>query len=110
MAGHNKLILTGFESNRASMHYVYILLCADNSFYVGSTENLDDRLKSHNDGRGAAYTFKRRPVRLVYSESFVSQHDALPRERQLKRRSRGKKEALIMRNPERLKYLSKARS
>ena len=108
-AGHKELSITS-ESNGASMHYVYILLCADNSFYVGSTQNLDDRLKSHNDGRGAAYTFKRRPVRLVYSESFVSENDALSRERQLKRWSRGKKEALLKGNLERLKDLSKARS
>jgi putative endonuclease len=92
------------------MYYVYILRCADDSFYIGSTQNLDDRLKSHNDGRGAAHTLKHRAVRLVYSEPFGSEVDALTRERQLKRWSRGKKEAPIKGNLERLKYLSKARS
>jgi putative endonuclease len=67
-------------------------------------------VKDHNDGRGAAYTFKHRPVRLVYSEPFGSEVDALTRERQLKRWSRGKKEALIKGNLELLKYLSKAHS
>lgn len=92
------------------MYYVYILRCADDSFYIGSAQNLDDRLQSHNDGRGAAHTLKHRPVRLVYSEPFGSEVDALTRERQLKRWSRGKKEALIKGNLERLKDLSKARS
>ena len=54
------------------MHYVYILRCADNSFSVGSAEDIKDRVKAHNVGRGAAYTYKHRPVSLVYSEAFVS--------------------------------------
>ena len=96
-------------SNRM-MHYVYILCCADGSFYVGSTHNLQARLKAHNNGRGAAYTFKHGPVRLVYSETFQSEPDALKRERQLKHWSRGKKEALISNNFKGLKHLSKRRS
>ncbi|MBI4487629.1 MAG: GIY-YIG nuclease family protein [Deltaproteobacteria bacterium] len=92
------------------MHYVYILRCADDSFYVGSAQDLDARVKTHNNGGGAAYTFKHRPVRLVYSEVFRSEDEALTRERQLKLWSRGKKEALIKRDPERLKHLSRRRS
>ncbi len=46
------------------MFYVYILRCADDSFYVGSARDLDARVKAHNDGRGVAYTFRRRPVGL----------------------------------------------
>ena len=91
------------------MHSVYILRCADGSFYVGSAQNLDARLKAHNDGRGAAYTFKRRPVHVVYSEAFSSETEAVTRERQLKRWSQGKKEALIAGDLERLKRLSKRR-
>jgi hypothetical protein len=45
------------------MYYVYILRRADDSFYVGSAQDLDARLKAHNEGRGAAYTFKRRSPR-----------------------------------------------
>jgi putative endonuclease len=55
------------------MYYVYILRCADDSFYVGSTQDIDSRVEAHNDGRGAAYTFKHRPVYLVYSEVFDSE-------------------------------------
>ncbi|MBX3302700.1 MAG: GIY-YIG nuclease family protein [Nitrospira sp.] len=44
------------------MYYVYILRCSDDSFYVGSTHNLEDRVTAHNVGRGSAYTAKRRPV------------------------------------------------
>ena len=110
MAGHNGHKFTALESNGASMHHVYILRCADDSFYVGSAQDFDARLKAHNEGRGATYTFKHRPVRLVYSESFASEVDALIRERQLKRWSHGKKEALIKGDLERLKHLGKRRS
>jgi len=89
-------------------HYLYVLRCADSSLYVGSTQDLDARLRAHNDGVGAAYTFKRRPVNLVYSEVFESAADALRREHQIKRWSRGKKEALIIGDVNRLKGLSKA--
>jgi putative endonuclease len=91
------------------MHYVYILRCADDSFYVGSGQDLDSRVKAHNDSRGAAYTFKHRPVQLVYSEAFESETAAVSRERQLKRCSHGKKQALVEGNIRRLKRLSKRR-
>ena len=91
------------------MHHVYILRCADNSFYVGSAQDLDNRVKAHNDGRGAAYTFKHRPVHLVYFEVFDSEARAVTRERQIKRWSHDKKQALVDRNIRRLKQLSKRR-
>ncbi len=92
------------------VHYVYILRCSNSNLYVGSTHNLQARLKAHNNGRGAAYTFKYRPVRLIYSEKYQSKVEALNRERQLKHWSHGKKEALILRNRARLKHLSKRRT
>ena len=92
------------------VYYVYILRCADGSFYVGSAQNVETRVKVHNDARGASYTFKHRPVRLVYSETFRSKVDALTRERQLKRWSRGKKEGLIAGELEWLKRLSRRHS
>jgi putative endonuclease len=52
------------------VHFVYILRCTDGTFYVGSAQDLDARVKAHNDGRGAAHTFNRRPVNLAYSETF----------------------------------------
>jgi len=90
-------------------HYVYIIRCSDGSFYVGSDQNLAARVKSHNDGRGAAYTFKHRPVHLVYTEASRSETEAVIRERHLKRWSHEKKAALINRDLEGLKRLSKRR-
>ena len=90
------------------MCFVYILHCADDSFYVGIAQDLDARLKAHNDGRGATYTFKRRPVHLVYSEQFDSNSEGIKRERQLKRWSHSKKQALISGDLQKLKRLSKS--
>jgi putative endonuclease len=92
------------------VYHVYILHCADDSFYVGSARDLDARVEAHNEGRGAAHTFKHRPVRLVYSEAFGSETAAVTRERQLKRWSHGKKQALVEGRIERLKRLSKRRT
>lgn len=91
-------------------HYVYILRCSDGRFYVGSAQNLAARVKLHNDGRGAAYTFKHRPVHLVYTEAFRSETAAVTRERQLKRWSHKKKQALVDANIRGSKHLSKSRS
>jgi len=74
------------------MWFVYILRCADDSFYVGETHD-DQRLIQHN--KGCAHTAKRRPVRVAYVEQRADREEALTRERQLKRWSRTKKEALI---------------
>jgi len=67
-----------------SPSYVYILACADGSYYTGSTQDLRSREKAHNDGIGAAYTYRRRPVHLVYWEAFESKAEAVRRERQIK--------------------------
>ena len=98
------------ESNGAAVYYVYILRCADDSFYVGSAQDLDTRVKAHNDGRGAAYTFKHRPVHLVYSETFDSEIQAVTRERQLKHWSHDKTQALVAGHIRRLKHLIKPRA
>jgi len=90
--------------------HIYILRCADGSYYVGSTDDLEGREKAHNDGRGATYTFLRRPVQLVYWETYDSLEEAIGRERQLKGWSRAKKSALVARDVARLKRLSKRRS
>jgi predicted GIY-YIG superfamily endonuclease len=75
--------------------YVYILRCADNSFYIGATDDLDARLIKHNEGTASVFTATRRPVALVYSEAHVTFEAALKRELQLKGWTRAKKEALI---------------
>lgn len=77
------------------MAFTYILRCADDTLYVGHTEDLASREKAHNEGRGAVYTATRRPVRMVYAEQHPSAASAIAREHQLKRWSREKKEALI---------------
>ena len=76
------------------MHYVYIVRCADGTLYTGYARNPRARVQLHNRGRGARYTCGRRPVSLVYWESFESVGDALRRERALKRLRRAAKEAL----------------
>jgi putative endonuclease len=77
------------------MPFTYILRCADDTLYVGFTEDLASRERTHNDGRGSAYTARRRPVKMVYAEEHDSTETALARERQLKRWGQEKKEALI---------------
>ena len=77
------------------MSYVYILECADGSYYVGSTTNLETRLAQHNTGYYGGCTAQRRPVELVWSAEFPTEHEAFLRERQIKGWSRAKKEALI---------------
>jgi putative endonuclease len=67
------------------MAFTYILRCADGTFYVGHTENLASRERTHNDGKGAKYTAARRPVRMVYAEEYDSIEGAIAREHQLKR-------------------------
>jgi putative endonuclease len=78
------------------VHFVYIVRCADGTLYTGYARNPTEREKAHNAGRGARYTAGRRPVCLVYSEAFASAGDALRRERQVKRLSQAKKEALVV--------------
>jgi len=75
--------------------FVYILKCADGSYYVGSTSDVAERERTHNEGHGAEHTASRRPVRMVYSEPRESWPAARKREAQLKGWSRTKKEALI---------------
>lgn len=65
-------------------YYVYILCCADNSLYCGSTGNLKNRLKEHNSGEAAVWTKRRRPVKLVYFETHDSLVSARRREKQIK--------------------------
>ncbi|RDK88376.1 GIY-YIG nuclease family protein [Marinirhabdus gelatinilytica] len=76
--------------------YFYILKCADDSYYVGSTQSVLKRVKEHLIGKGAVYTSKRLPLALVYFEEHHSKDSAYLREMQLKKWSRKKKEALIL--------------
>jgi putative endonuclease len=88
-------------------HYVYIVRCADNSYYVGSTRDVELLVLAHNNGKAAEYTAARRPVQLVYSEKHQSIEPARARELQIKRWTRSKKEALISGRKEDLKRFSR---
>lgn len=74
---------------------VYIVKCADGTYYTGWTNDLKKRLATHNAGKGAKYTRTRLPVQLVYHEEFASEHEARSREWHLKQLSRKEKERLI---------------
>lgn len=89
-------------------YVVYILRCADNSYYIGFTTDVERRLAEHQDGKyERGYTFSRRPVRLLYFEYYTTKLQASLREKQLKGWSRAKKQALITESYERLERLSK---
>ncbi len=75
--------------------YTYILICSDNSYYTGSTKDLELRLTQHQNGEGANHTKKRLPVKLVYYEEYDRIDTAYLREKQIQNWSRKKKEALI---------------
>jgi putative endonuclease len=75
---------------------VYMLLCADNTFYTGVTNNLEKRLIAHNTlPTGAKYTKARRPVKLVYQEDGLAKGEALRRENVVRKLPRVKKLALV---------------
>ena len=77
------------------MNYTYILKCADGSFYCGWTNNLEKRLKTHNEGKGGKYTRARLPVELIYYEEFETKEEAQSREWHIKQLTRAQKEKLI---------------
>ena len=86
--------------------YMYILECSNGSYYVGSTINLDKRVKMHQDGLGANHTKKYLPVQLVYFETFDKIWKAFKREKQIQRWTYEKKAALIRGDIELLKELA----
>lgn len=76
----------------------YILECSDKTLYTGWTNNMEKRLKAHNEGQGAKYTRGRTPVKLVYIEVHDTKQEAMRREAFIKKLSRKEKEALIQQN------------
>lgn len=78
-------------------HHVYLLECADGSFYTGYTTDVGRRLAEHNDGEGAKYTRGRTPVELVHQESYGTRSAAMSREAEIKGFSRSRKERLVRR-------------
>ncbi|MGA2385766.1 MAG: GIY-YIG nuclease family protein [Candidatus Bathyarchaeia archaeon] len=74
---------------------VYILLCADGSFYTGYTKDLDARTRLHQNGNGARYTKTHKPLKIAYTELFGSRGAAMKREREIKKLSHQQKGDLI---------------
>lgn len=89
------------------MPFMYILECADGTYYTGSTKDLDIRFMQHRSGMGANYTGKTKPMKIAYYEEFARIDDAFFREKQVQRWSHAKKKAIIDGNFEELIIKSK---
>jgi predicted GIY-YIG superfamily endonuclease len=87
--------------------WVYILRCADGLYYTGHTTNLERRLTEHQSGEGSNWTRHRLPVELVLAQEMPDKNCAFLAERQIKKWSRAKKEALIAGDWEMLRWLAK---
>lgn len=88
-------------------YYVYILICSDDSYYTGITNNTDKRTLEHNNNLDKiSYTYSRRPVKLVYKESFQNPNNAIKWGKRIKGWSPKKKEALIKEDFDEIKRLS----
>ena len=98
-----------YAEMQTQLYYVYILRCSDDSYYIGQTEDLESRLAKHQSGQGPSYTANRLPVKLIYQETFPQRAEAMSREKQLKRWSKAKKQALIDNDSEALHRLAKRR-
>jgi putative endonuclease len=84
-----------YNTLEENLNYTYLLRCSDGTYYCGWTNDLDKRLAAHNSGKGAKYTKTRRPVELVYYETFETKQEAMSREYHIKRFTRAEKEELV---------------
>ena len=87
--------------------WIYILRCADDSYYTGHTTNLEMRLAEHQAGEGSEWTKHRLPVELMFSQEMPDKNHAFLAEQQIKKWSRAKKEALIAGDWDLLRWLAK---
>jgi putative endonuclease len=92
------------------MFHCYILKCADGSYYVGHTDDMEKRLAEHQSGVYPGYTYRRRPVALLWNDAFQTRDDAKAAEKQIKGWSRAKREALARGDWEIDSELAKCRS
>ena len=76
-------------------HHVYILECADGTYYTGYTTNVERRVEEHNAGTGAKYTRGRTPVEVIHTETYDNQSAAMQREYAIKQLRRPAKEKLV---------------
>ena len=90
--------------------FVYMLRCADGSYYLGHTDEIERRVAQHQAGEVEGYTHERRPVELVWTQETATRDEALAAERRLKGWSRAKKEALIAGDWARVSELAKSRA
>lgn len=89
------------------MFWVYILRCADGTYYTGHTDNLQKRVAEHHVGAFEGYTSRRKPVELVFSQMMPAREDAFFAEMRIKKWSKSKKEALIRGDWEAIRHLAK---
>lgn len=87
--------------------WTYILRCADNSYYVGHTDDIETRWARHQSGELRGYTSERRPLEFLWAEEMPTREEALAAELRIKKWSRAKKEALIMKDWDRLSHFAK---
>lgn len=91
------------------IYYIYILQCADESYYTGLTNDLKRRLREHASGKDhRAFTYSRRPVKLVWFEEIADKETARQREKQVKSMKRSKKEALALEAQDSLENVNKS--
>lgn len=90
-----KVILITTTEKPFTNYTVYMLHCSDDSYYVGYTSDIERRLYMHQHGCGSKYTFKRTPVKLIYTEQLPDKLSAMRREKQIKKYSIYEKENLI---------------
>jgi putative endonuclease len=105
-----KNIIDNFSILKMKQSYVYILKCSDDNYYTGVTSNLESRMYKHESGfYPECYTYKRRPLELVFYGEFTDITLAIEKEKQIKKWSRAKKEALINDDYDALPNLAKKR-
>ena len=92
------------------MYWIYILECADGSYYTGQTDNLEKRMGQYHAGECDGYVFSRRPVKLAWSQECATRDEALSAERQIKGWSRKKKDAMMQGNWEEVSRLAQNNS
>jgi len=83
------------KSTDKTEHFVYIVECADGTYYTGYTTDVERRVSEHNAGVGARYTRGRTPVTVVHTETYATQSEAMSREYAIKQLRRGAKERLV---------------
>lgn len=83
------------EDGQQKAHFMYVLICADETLYTGYTTDVEKRVETHNAGKGAKYTAARRPVQLLAHAMFETKHEAMSAEYHFKQLSRAEKLSLI---------------